>query len=78
MKGADVISAIGLSGLADMAKLSKWVEDSHLDPNDPANADIMHLMRVSVFAWSSIPVVFFVINEYTVLIIILKRLESTG
>lgn len=43
----DPISDIGMSGLCDMEKLTKWIEESRLDPNDPGNADIMHLMRVS-------------------------------
>ena len=36
----DVIGAIGMAGLDDMGKLSKWIEESRLDPNDPSNADI--------------------------------------
>ena len=43
----DPIADIGMSGLCDMEKLTKWIEESRLDPNDPGNADIMHLMRVS-------------------------------
>jgi len=43
----DPIADIGMSGLCDMEKLTKWIEKSRLDPNDPGNADIMHLMRVS-------------------------------
>jgi len=42
----DPITDIGMSGLCDMEKLTKWIEESRLDPNDPGNADIMHLMRV--------------------------------
>jgi len=43
----DPIADIGMSGLCDMEKLTKWIEASRLDPNDPGNADIMHLMRAS-------------------------------
>jgi len=42
----DPIADIGMAGLCDMEKLTKWIEESRLDPNDPGNADIMHLMRV--------------------------------
>lgn len=45
MRTKDPIADIGMSGLCDMEKLTKWIEESHLDPNDPSNADIMHLMR---------------------------------
>jgi len=45
----DPIADIGMSGLCDMEKLTKWIEESRLDPNDPGNADIMHLMRVSQY-----------------------------
>jgi len=48
----DPIADIGMSGLCDMEKLTKWIEESRLDPNDPGNADIMHLMRVSVICFS--------------------------
>ena len=47
MKAMDPITAIGMSGLGDVDKLTKWIKDSHLDPNDPSNADIMHLLRAS-------------------------------
>ena len=42
----DPIADIGLSGLCDADKLSKWIEESKLDPNDPSNADIVHLIQV--------------------------------
>ena len=58
MKGVDAVAAIGASGMADMDKLSNWIAQSRLDPNDPSNADLMYLLRVSapvcVFGTSSI------------------------
>lgn len=48
----DAIADIGMSGLCDMEKLTKWIEESRLDPNDPGNADIMHLMRVRLSHFS--------------------------
>ena len=46
-KRLDVIQSIGMSSAADLDKLTKWIEESRLDPNDPSNADLMYLMRVS-------------------------------
>ena len=46
-KRLDVIQSIGMSSAADLDKLAKWIEESRLDPNDPSNADLMYLMRVS-------------------------------
>ena len=43
----DPVAAIGMTGMADMDQLSKWIADSHLDPNDPNNADLMHMMKPS-------------------------------
>ena len=31
----------------DLQKLAKWFADSSLDPNDPNNADIVYMLRVS-------------------------------
>ena len=47
MKGMDAVAAIGASGMSDMDQLSKWITQSRLDPNDPSNADLMYLMKVS-------------------------------
>ena len=46
MKGMDAVAGIGMTGMADMDKLTKWISESRLDPNDPSNAELMHLMRV--------------------------------
>ena len=46
MKGMDAVAGIGMSGMTDMDKLTKWIAESRLDPNDPSNTDLMHLMRV--------------------------------
>ena len=46
MKGVDPVAAIGVSGMADMDKLTSWIAQSRLDPNDPSNADLMYLLRV--------------------------------
>ena len=48
MKGMDAVAGIGMTGMADMDKLSKWIAESRLDPNDPSNANLMHLMRVRI------------------------------
>ena len=47
MKKVDPLAAIGATGLVSMEKLSKWFYESHLDPNDPANADLIYLLGVS-------------------------------
>ncbi|XP_067678650.1 coiled-coil and C2 domain-containing protein 2A-like [Haliotis asinina] len=44
MKQMDPVSAIGASGVVNMEKLAKWFEQSRLDPNDPANADLVYLL----------------------------------
>lgn len=46
MKGLDAVAAIGASGVSDPEQLLKWISKSRLDPNDPANADLMTLLRV--------------------------------
>lgn len=38
---------LGMHALADIDKLSEWIDKSKLDPNDPSNADLMFLMKVS-------------------------------
>uniref|UniRef100_A0A3B3TX68 Coiled-coil and C2 domain containing 2A n=1 Tax=Poecilia latipinna TaxID=48699 RepID=A0A3B3TX68_9TELE len=42
----DAISYIGASGLYDMKKIGEWAVQSRLDPNDPKNTSIMHLLKV--------------------------------
>ena len=49
MKGLDAVSGIGMSGMQDMDKLTDWIANSKLDPNDPSNAALMYLMRVNIF-----------------------------
>ncbi|KAL8612721.1 hypothetical protein ACOMHN_025372 [Nucella lapillus] len=44
MKKVDPLAAIGATGVANMEKLAKWFHESRLDPNDPANADLMYLL----------------------------------
>uniref|UniRef100_A0A3B3VB92 Coiled-coil and C2 domain containing 2A n=1 Tax=Poecilia latipinna TaxID=48699 RepID=A0A3B3VB92_9TELE len=43
----DAISYIGASGLYDMKKIGEWAVQSRLDPNDPKNTSIMHLLKVA-------------------------------
>ncbi|XP_048762965.2 coiled-coil and C2 domain-containing protein 2A-like isoform X2 [Ostrea edulis] len=45
MRKNDPVSAIGASGVVDIQKLAKWFEDSRLDPNDPANADLVYMLK---------------------------------
>ena len=40
------MAAIGATGVVDIQKLSKWFEESRLDPNDPANADLVYMLKV--------------------------------
>ncbi|KAK2193955.1 hypothetical protein NP493_4g07037 [Ridgeia piscesae] len=47
MAAVDIISALGMAGMTDMDKLIKWISQARLDPNDPSNADLMYLLRVS-------------------------------
>jgi coiled-coil and C2 domain-containing protein 2A len=46
MKKMDPMAAIGATGVIDIQKLSKWFEESRLDPNDPANADLVYMLKV--------------------------------
>ncbi|XP_030642577.1 coiled-coil and C2 domain-containing protein 2A [Chanos chanos] len=46
LKQMDAIACIGASGLTDMKRLGQWAAESRLDPNDPNNASIMHLLSV--------------------------------
>ena len=48
MKKMDPVAAIGATGVMDLQKLAKWFADSRLDPNDPSNADIVYMLRVSL------------------------------
>ncbi|KAH3847614.1 hypothetical protein DPMN_089941, partial [Dreissena polymorpha] len=45
MKKMDPLAAIGAAGVMDLKKLADWFASSHLDPNDPSNADIVYLLR---------------------------------
>lgn len=47
MKGKDAVAEIGQSAMMDMDKLSKWLTDSRIDPNDPANSELVYLLRAS-------------------------------
>ncbi|XP_031567301.1 coiled-coil and C2 domain-containing protein 2A-like [Actinia tenebrosa] len=44
----DAMAALGAAGMVDMQNLAKWIAESHLDPNDPANADIMSIMKMGM------------------------------
>ncbi|XP_064626685.1 coiled-coil and C2 domain-containing protein 2A-like isoform X3 [Lineus longissimus] len=44
-KKFDAVQAIGASGMVDLDKLSKWIAEARLDPNDPTNADLVYLMK---------------------------------
>uniref|UniRef100_T1J093 C2 domain-containing protein n=1 Tax=Strigamia maritima TaxID=126957 RepID=T1J093_STRMM len=39
--------AIGAAGVVDRNQLGTWINESHLDPNDPANSAFLHLLRDS-------------------------------
>ncbi|XP_041646484.1 coiled-coil and C2 domain-containing protein 2A isoform X2 [Cheilinus undulatus] len=43
----DAVTHIGASGLYDMKKIGEWATQSRLDPNDPSNASIMQLLKVT-------------------------------
>nr|XP_022316561.1 coiled-coil and C2 domain-containing protein 2A-like isoform X3 [Crassostrea virginica] len=45
MRKMDPMSAIGASGVVDVQKLAKWFEEARLDPNDPANADLVYMLK---------------------------------
>ncbi|KAJ7986525.1 hypothetical protein DPEC_G00340770 [Dallia pectoralis] len=47
LKQLDAIACIGASSLNDMKKLGEWATESRLDPNDPNNAAIMQLLKVT-------------------------------
>ncbi|XP_077980820.1 coiled-coil and C2 domain-containing protein 2A-like [Glandiceps talaboti] len=45
VKQFDALAAIGATGMVDMEKLSSWIAESRLDPNDPANAALLHMIK---------------------------------
>lgn len=47
-KGRDAVTEIGASAMMDMDKLSKWLADCRVDPNDPANSELVYLLRVKL------------------------------
>lgn len=59
MKGMDAVSGIGIEGMHDMDTLADWIAKSRLDPNDPSNAALMYLMRVSSSLLRSFKCTFF-------------------
>lgn len=46
MKGRDAVTDIGASAMMDIEKLSQWLTDSRIDPNDPANSELIYLLKV--------------------------------
>lgn len=48
LKGQNAVTEIGVSAMMDLEKLSKWINESRIDPNDPANAHLVYLLRVSL------------------------------
>ena len=42
---ADPIHSIGARSLNDMEKVIQWISEAKLDPNDPRNAPLLHLMN---------------------------------
>ena len=48
----DAITTLGLAALNDVDKLITWVRNTNIDPNDPANSELMFLLRVSFITWS--------------------------
>ena len=48
VKHLDAVAAIGATGMIDPEKLAKWVAEARLDPNDPANANLLYLMKVKI------------------------------
>nr|XP_056711092.1 coiled-coil and C2 domain-containing protein 2A [Euleptes europaea] len=55
IKNVDAIASIGTSGLTDMKKLAKWAAETKLDPNNPSNAALMHLITVATSGDASLP-----------------------
>lgn len=43
----DALASLGAAGMMDIHTLSQWISESNLDPNDPANADIMSLVKMA-------------------------------
>ena len=48
VRGKDIVSDIGATAMTDIDKLSKWLSDSRIDPNDPANSELVYLLKVSL------------------------------
>ncbi|XP_072095759.1 coiled-coil and C2 domain-containing protein 2A-like [Mobula birostris] len=41
----DAIASIGMSRINDLQKLAKWAKKARIDPNDPQNLELMHVIK---------------------------------
>ncbi|XP_072882872.1 coiled-coil and C2 domain-containing protein 2A-like [Hemitrygon akajei] len=41
----DAITSIGVSQINDLQKLAKWAKEARIDPNDPQNLELMHVIK---------------------------------
>ena len=48
----DALASLGAAGMMDIHALAEWISESNLDPNDPANADIMSLVQLATSSGS--------------------------
>ncbi|XP_033097939.1 coiled-coil and C2 domain-containing protein 2A-like isoform X1 [Anneissia japonica] len=42
----DAMSALGAGGVIDIEKLSMWINEARLDPNDPVNSNLIHTVKM--------------------------------
>lgn len=50
VKHIDAVAALGATGVIDIKQLTEWAEKAKLDPNDPANAFLLNVLKVSLVA----------------------------
>ncbi|XP_078268853.1 protein CC2D2B-like [Rhinoraja longicauda] len=51
----DAIASIGMSRINDLQKLAKWAKKARIDPNDPQNLNLMHVIKYATEEGQSVP-----------------------
>ncbi|XP_055503429.1 protein CC2D2B-like [Leucoraja erinacea] len=51
----DAIASIGMSRINDLQKLAKWAKKARIDPNDPQNLNLMHVIKYATEEDQNVP-----------------------
>ncbi|XP_051883707.1 protein CC2D2B-like [Pristis pectinata] len=51
----DAIASIGMSRINNLQKLANWAKKARIDPNDPQNLDLMHVIKYVTKEGQSVP-----------------------